>query len=385
MSGAIGSSRGAPAAPAPRDTLRVELGARGYDILVGSGLIGDAGAALRPLLRENRVFVVTDATVAPLHLPALEAALAGAGIAVETAVLPAGEQTKSFEHLAALADRLLEAGVERGSTLVALGGGVIGDLTGFAASIVLRGIDFVQIPTTLLAQVDSSVGGKTGINTRRGKNLVGSFHQPRLVLADIDTLATLPGRELLAGYAEVVKYGLLGDADFFAWLERNGQALLAGDPDLCRMAVTRSCAAKAAIVADDEREAGRRALLNLGHTFGHALEAECGYSDILLHGESVAIGMAMAFELSARLGLCPRADAARAVRHLAAVGLPTTPAAVARSAWNVERLIEHMHHDKKVSGGRIAFVLVRGIGQAFVTRDVPLDEVRHLLGAAVAA
>lgn len=367
------------------DRLRVELGARGYDILVGGGLIADAGSAVLPVLRQKRVFVVTDETVAPLHLPALEAALAAAGIAVETAILPAGEQTKSFEHLAALADRLLAAGIERGSTLVALGGGVIGDLTGFAAAIVLRGIDFVQIPTTLLAQVDSSVGGKTGINTARGKNLVGSFHQPRLVLADIDALATLPRRQLLAGYAEVVKYGLLGDAGFFAWLEQNGAGLLAGDADLQREAVTRSCAAKAAIVADDERETGRRALLNLGHTFGHALEAECGFSDTLLHGESVAVGMAMAFELSVRLGLCPRADAARAIHHLAAVGLPTTLSAIGRPRWNVERLVEHMHHDKKVVGGHLTFVLVRAIGDAFVTRDVKLDEVRDLLGAAIAA
>jgi 3-dehydroquinate synthase len=371
--------------PTRRDRLRVELGARGYDILVGGGLIAEAGSTMLPVLRQKRVFVVTDETVAPLHLPALESSLAAAGIAWDTAILPAGEQTKSFEHLAALTDRLLAAGVERSATLVALGGGVIGDLTGFAAAIVLRGIDFVQIPTTLLAQVDSSVGGKTGINTARGKNLVGSFHQPRLVLADIDALATLPRRQLLAGYAEVVKYGLLGDADFFAWLEQNGAGLLAGDAELQREAVTRSCAAKAAIVADDEREAGRRALLNLGHTFGHALEAECGFSDALLHGESVAVGMAMAFELSARLGLCPRADAARAIRHLAAMGLPTTLAAIGRPSWNVERLIEHMHHDKKVSGGRLTFVLVRGIGDAFVTRDVKLDEVRDLLGAAVAA
>lgn len=378
-------SEGGPGAAGRHDRLRVELGERSYEIIVGPGLIAGASEQLQPLLRERRVFVVTDSVVAPLHLPSLEASLARAGIAAETVVLPSGEQTKSFEHLEELVDRLLDAGVERSSTLVALGGGVIGDLTGFAASIVLRGIEFVQIPTTLLAQVDSSVGGKTGINTRRGKNLVGSFHQPRLVLADIDALATLPRRELLAGYAEVVKYGLLGDAAFFAWLEGNGQKILAGDPDLCREAVARSCAAKAAIVAADEREAGKRALLNLGHTFGHALEAECGYSAVLLHGESVAVGMALAFELSARLGLCPRADAARAVRHLASVGLPTTLAAVARPSWNVDRLVEHMHHDKKVSGGRLAFVLVRGIGDAFVTRDVPLDAVRQLLGAAVAA
>lgn len=367
------------------DRLQVALGDRSYDIVVGSGLIADAARYLQPLLRERRVFLVTDEIVAPLHLARFEGAMSAAGIAVESVVLPHGEQTKSFEHLEALADRLLEAGVERNSMLVALGGGVVGDLTGFAASIMLRGIDFVQIPTTLLAQVDSSVGGKTGINTRRGKNLVGSFHQPRLVLADIAALATLPRRQLLAGYAEVVKYGLLGDAPFFAWLERHGQAVLNGDADLCREAVMRSCAAKAAIVSQDEREAGRRALLNLGHTFGHALEAECGYSDALLHGEAVAIGMVMAFELSVQLGLCPSGDAARCVRHLASVGLPTTLAAVAGPGWSVDRLIDHMRHDKKVSGGRLTFVLARGIGDAFVTRDVPLDAVRQLLGTAMAA
>lgn len=378
-------SRLVEAAAATRDRLRVALGDRSYDIVVSSGLLRDAAAEIGPVLKRKRCFVVTDAMVAPRHLPALTASLEGAGIAVSSIVLPAGEQTKSFGELEQLCDRLLAAGIERGSTLVALGGGVIGDLTGFAAGIILRGIDFVQIPTTLLAQVDSSVGGKTGINTARGKNLVGCFHQPRLVLADIDALATLPRRQLLAGYAEVVKYGLLGDAPLFAWLEKNGAALLAGDPDLRREAVARSCAAKAAIVADDERETGRRALLNLGHTFGHALEAECGYSDQLLHGEAVAIGMAMAFELSAELGLCPRADAARAIRHMAAVGLPTSLAAIGRPSWNVERLIEHMRHDKKVAAGRIAFVLVRGIGEAFVATDVALDDVRRLLGAAAAA
>ena len=371
--------------PAQSERLRVELGGLGLAIVVGPRLLAAAVAALAPVLRDSRVVIVTDETVARFHLDRLEDGLRAAGVGFETIVLPAGEQTKSFEQLESLADRLLAAGVERGSTLLALGGGVIGDLTGFAASIVLRGIDFVQIPTTLLAQVDSSVGGKTGINPARGKNLVGSFHQPRLVLADIDALATLPRRDLLAGYAEVVKYGLLGDADFFAWLEKHGAALLDGDPALRREAVARCCRAKAAIVAGDERESGQRALLNLGHTFGHALEAECGYGDTLLHGEAVAIGMVMAFELSTRLGLCPPVDTARAIHHLAAVGLPTQLAAVARSSWNVERLIDHMRHDKKVSGGRISFVLVRGIGRAFVARDVPLDEVRNLLGAAIAA
>jgi 3-dehydroquinate synthase len=367
------------------DRLRVELGARGYDIYIGGGLLARAGVLLRPLLRQPRVFVLSDETVAALHLPAFQRVLEGDGRAVHAMVMPAGEQTKSFAHLERVMDELLAAGAERGSTLVALGGGVIGDLAGFAASILQRGIDFVQVPTTLLAQVDSSVGGKTGINTARGKNLVGSFHQPRLVLADIDTLASLPRRQLLAGYAEVVKYGLLGDADFFTWLEGHGPALIDGDPLLLQHSVRTSCAAKAAIVAADEREGGVRALLNLGHTFAHALEAECGYSGELLHGEAVAIGMVLAFDLSALLGLCPAEDAARVSRHLAAVGLPTTLGSVAGRIWDAERLIELMRRDKKVRGGRMTFVLARGIGQAVMADDVGAEDLRELLQLAVAA
>jgi 3-dehydroquinate synthase len=367
------------------DRLRVELGPRSYDILIGRGLMASAGRHLRPLLKQPRVIAVTDSTVAALHLASLTRALGDAGIACHPLVLPAGEQSKSFEQLEVVIDRLLEARIERSSVLVALGGGVIGDLAGFAASIVLRGIDFVQIPTTLLAQVDSSVGGKTGIDTRRGKNLVGSFHQPRLVLADIDTLATLPRRQVLAGYAEIVKYGLIGDAAFFAWLEDHGSALRDGDEAARQYAVKVSCAAKARIVAEDERESGVRALLNLGHTFAHALEAECGYSDDLLHGEAVAIGLVMAFDLSARLGLCAPDEAARVERHLAAVGLPTEPTSIAGRVWDIERLIDHMRSDKKVQGGRITFVLARGIGRAFVARDVDLQEVSGLLEEALAA
>jgi 3-dehydroquinate synthase len=284
-----------------------------------------------------------------------------------------------------LCERLLELKVERSSTLIALGGGVIGDVTGFAAAVLLRGIDCVQIPTTLLAQVDSSVGGKTGINTRRGKNLVGSFHQPRLVLADTGVLSTLPRRQLLAGYAEIVKYGLIGDPDFFAWLEGHGSAVIDGDPAARRHAVKASCAAKAAIVAADERERGTRALLNLGHTFAHALEAEVGYGDELLHGEAVSIGIVMAFELSARLNLCPWEDAARARRHLAAMGLPTGLDTENGRFWNTTNLVEHMSRDKKVKGGRISFVLARGIGQAFLSDDVAAAEVEALLTAAAAA
>jgi len=365
--------------------LTVALGPRSYDILVGGGLIARAGGYLRPLLKTPAVAIVSDETVARLYLDELERAFDGAGIRHSRALVPPGEASKDIRHLEALLDRILDQGIERGGMLVALGGGVVGDLAGFAASVLLRGVDFVQIPTTLLAQVDSSVGGKTGVNTRAGKNLVGSFHQPRLVLADIDALDSLPRRELLAGYAEVVKYGLLGDPAFFGWLETHGRALVDGDPAARRQAVLTSCAAKAAIVAADEREGGKRMLLNLGHTFAHALEAECGYTDELLHGEAVAIGMMMAFELSARLGLCPGEDVARVARHFAVVGLPTSPGSIRGRTWNPDRLIQHMHRDKKVADGRLTFILVRGIGQAFVTQEVAASEVAAVLERALAA
>ena len=367
------------------DRLGVALGDRSYDILVGEGLLGNAGRHIAPLLTRQPVFTVTDSTVGTLHLDELERALDDAGLAHETIVLPPGDQTKDFAHLAELAGTLLEARIERGSLLIAFGGGVIGDLVGFAASILLRGLDFIQIPTTLLAQVDSSVGGKTGINTPQGKNLVGSFHQPRLVLADTDVLSTLPRRELLAGYAEVVKYGLINDPDFFAWCEDHGLAVVEGDHAARRHAVLTSCAAKGAIVAEDERESGRRALLNLGHTFGHALEAETGYGSELLHGEAVAIGMVMAFELSSQLGLCPPEDVARLRRHLAAVGLPTGLEWLPGRSWSAEALIDHMSRDKKVKDGRIGFVLARGIGRAFVSREVETSDVAALLNGAIAA
>lgn len=367
------------------ESQRVALGDRSYDILVGDDLLASAGRHMAPLLRQQRVFIVTDTIIADLHLATLERALDEAGIAFEAIVLPPGEQTKDFAHLQSLTERLLEMKAERRSTLIALGGGVIGDLTGFAASVLLRGVDFIQIPTTLLAQVDSSVGGKTGINTRQGKNLVGAFHQPRLVLADTATLSTLPRRQLLAGYAEVVKYGLINDLDFFTWLEGHGTGVIEGDPDARRHAVLRSCTAKAAVVAEDERETGARALLNLGHTFAHAIEAETGYSGEFLHGEAVAIGMVMAFDLSAQLNLCPAEEAARMRRHLAAIGLPTGLEAAGMRAWSVENLLQHMHRDKKVKDGRIAFVLTRGIGRAFVSEEVDLSEVEALLTNAVAA
>ena len=367
------------------DTLRVELGARSYDILVGEGLLAGAGRHLAPLMGQRRALIVTDDKVADLHLASLERALDDAGLAYDAVVVPAGETTKDFAHLEQLLERLLDMNVERGTILLALGGGVIGDLTGFAAAVLLRGLDFVQIPTTLLAQVDSSVGGKTGINTRHGKNLVGAFHQPRLVLADTETLSTLPRREFLAGYAEVVKYGLINDAEFFTWLEGHGTGVIEGDAAARRHVVLTSCAAKAAIVAADERETGLRALLNLGHTFGHALEAETGYSGELLHGEAVAVGLVMAFELSARLNLCPAEDAARVRRHLATVGLPTGLEALGGRAWDTQRLAQHMRRDKKVRDGRVTFVLVRGIGQAFLAENVAAAEVEALLANAIAA
>ncbi|MDP6572282.1 MAG: 3-dehydroquinate synthase [Rhodospirillales bacterium] len=367
------------------DSVRVDLGARGYDILVGAGLLAAAGHYIRPLLRHPRVVVITDSNVAPLYLAAVETALGEADIECTAITLPAGEQTKDFAHLEALAEDLLAGKVGRDTTLVALGGGVIGDLAGFAAAITMRGMDFVQIPTTLLAQVDSAVGGKTGINTRHGKNLVGAFHQPRLVLSDIATLDTLPERELVAGYAEVVKYGLIRDAAFFRWLETNGLRLCGGDTEARRHAVAACCAAKAAIVAEDEREAGRRALLNLGHTFGHALEAQSGFGDTLLHGEAVAIGMVLAFELSARLGLCRPADTERVRRHLSEVGLPVGLRGPADRSWSADGLLVHMARDKKVLGGKLGLVLVRGIGEAFVTHDVDAQDMAAVLDAALGA
>ncbi len=367
------------------ETVRVELGSRSYDIVVGDDVLASAGEMMAPVLRRPRVIVVTDRHVADLHLETLLRSLSDGAVDAIPIVLDAGEQTKDISHFGKLMDAILGRGIDRDTALVALGGGVVGDLTGFAAATALRGIDFVQIPTTLLAQVDSSVGGKTGINSPHGKNLIGAFHQPRLVLADSRVLRTLPRREMLAGYAEVVKYGLIGDAAFFGWLEGHGADLIDGNPAKIRHAVVTSCRAKAAIVAADEREAGERALLNLGHTFGHALEAETGYSNTLLHGEAVAIGMVMAFDLSARLGLCPPDDAARVRRHLAAVGLPTGTNFTNSVLWDPARLMSHMGRDKKTRGGKLTFILVRGIGDAFVSRDVPVDELSAFMEGAVAA
>ena len=367
--------------------VRVELGDRGYDIVIGRGLIADAGARIAPLLRRPRAVVITDRTVAGLYLEPLMASLAAGGIDARAISLAPGEGTKGFVPLASLLDDLLAAGINRDTAIIALGGGVIGDLAGFAAAIVLRGIDFIQVPTTLLAQIDSSVGGKTGINSKYGKNLVGSFHQPRLVLVDTAALASLPRRELLAGYAEMVKYALIDDADFFEWLEANGAAIVgdgAGTEAARREAIARCCRAKARIVAEDEREAGVCALLNLGHTFGHALEAESGFGEALLHGEAVAIGTVMAFALSVRMGLCPADDLARVEAHFDAIGLAAAPPAIQGKSWCAANLLAHMARDKKVRDGRKTLILARGIGQSFITDEVTDGDILATFEAAVA-
>lgn len=361
------------------DIVRVELGDRAYNVEIGSGLIAVAGARIAPLLTRPKVWIVSEETVAALHLDALRTGLKAANITSEALILPPGEATKSWPHLQRVADWLLSQRVERNDIVIAYGGGVIGDLVGFAAAIHRRGIRFMQIPTSLLAQVDSSVGGKTGINAVQGKNLIGAFHQPSLVLADIDVLGTLTPRDFRAGYGEVAKYGMLGDADFFDWLEVNGPAMAAGDTPLRQEAVRRSVQMKADIVARDETEQGDRALLNLGHTFCHALEAATGYSDRLLHGEGVAIGCALAFELSSRLGLCAQEDPSRVRAHLAAMGTKKDLSDIPGDLPDADTLMSLMGQDKKVVAGQLRFILARSIGDAFVTGDVPTDAVKTLL------
>jgi 3-dehydroquinate synthase len=356
----------------------VALGVRAYDIIIGRGLLASLGERIKTLRPGARVAIVTDETVAAHHLAATETALEAASIGSARIVVPAGEGSKSYAIFEKVCEAIIAARVERNDLIVALGGGVIGDLAGFAAASARRGLDFVQVPTTLLSQVDSSVGGKTGINSRQGKNLVGAFHQPVLVVADSALLDTLPKREFRAGYAEVAKYGLLGDAAFFTWLEKNWQDVFAGGPAR-EHAIAVCCRAKAGIVARDERETGERALLNLGHTFGHALEAGCGFSGRLLHGEAVALGMALAFEFSAKKGLISAADAARASAHLAAVGLPTHVKDVPGGVPPVDILMELIAQDKKVKRGTLTFILVRGIGQAFIEKNTDATEVRAFL------
>jgi 3-dehydroquinate synthase len=370
-------------------TVKVDLAGRSYDIVIGPKLIDRVGELAKPLLARPKVIIVTDDTVAKLYGARVFNSFKSAGIEASIAVVPAGESSKEFDTFGQLMNALLDQKPDRKTTLVALGGGVVGDLTGFAAAVLLRGVDFIQIPTTLLAQVDSSVGGKTGINTRHGKNLVGAFYQPRLVVADTDVLDTLPKREMLAGYAEVVKYGLIDDPKFFDWCEVNGLAVLQGDAAKRTYAIERSCVSKARIVAADERETtDLRALLNLGHTFGHALEAETGFGPDLLHGEAVGTGMALAFDLSAALKLCPASDAERVRRHLGAIGLPVRLRSIGgdnRRTWDAAKLIEHMRGDKKAEAGKLTFILARGIGQAFVSRDVNEAQLHGLLDRAILA
>jgi len=362
-----------------RQTVRVDLGERSYDILIGPNLLKDAGALLTPIASRPRVFIVTDENVAGLHLGTLENSLKQAGLTANTRTLPVGEATKSIAQLDALLGWLIGAGANRDDILVALGGGVIGDLTGLAASLMKRGMKFVQIPTTLLAQVDSSVGGKTAINTAHGKNLVGAFYQPKLVLADTDVLATLPVREKRAGYAEIIKYGLIDDASFFATLETTGQDVIALEPAAIAEAVARSCQAKARIVAEDEREGGVRALLNLGHTFGHALEAANRFGPDLLHGEAVGTGMALALRYSVRLGLMSGQDAGRASSALETAGLITEIPRLNGGPYRASELVDFMRQDKKARGDRVPLILARGIGKSFIHPEADLGDVQDFL------
>ena len=360
-------------------TVKVALDDRAYDIYIGGALLTHAATYIAPLLPRPKLAIVTDTHVAPLHLKTLTDSLDAAGIAHDTFIVPAGEASKNVTQLETLCDWLLDQKIERNDCIIALGGGVIGDLTGFAAAILRRGTRFIQIPTTLLAQVDSSIGGKTAVNSSRGKNLIGAFHQPDLVLADMDVLATLPPREIGAGYAEIVKYGALGDAEFFDWLCANGQDVLALNSEATAHAVAESCKAKAAIVARDERESGDRALLNLGHTFGHAFEKLTGYGDALLHGEAVAYGMVLAFAYSADVGLCSAEDAERLRAHIAECGLPARMQAVGNGVFDADALIEAMGQDKKVQAGKMRFILARALGESFIAEDVTPQTLRPFL------
>ena len=350
--------------------VRVDLAGRSYNIKIGQGLLQDAAIHIAPFLKRKFVAIVTDKNVAAAHLSSLQNALVAGGIDSKAIVMPPGEATKSYVHFAEVCDGLLGAGVERKDIVIALGGGVIGDLTGFAAATLRRGVNFIQIPTSLLAQVDSSVGGKTGINSKHGKNLIGAFHQPVLVLADLDVLKTLPKRQRAAGYAEVVKYGLLGNAEFYGWLDKNLEAIMAGDVSKTQQAVKISCEMKASIVAEDETETGVRALLNLGHTFGHALEAAAGYSDTLLHGEAVAIGMVQAFGFSEMLGHCEQGLNRKVADHLRRAGLPTHVSDINAKLPPPEALLKLMYQDKKAEGGKLTFILTKSIGESFIAKGV---------------
>jgi 3-dehydroquinate synthase len=354
-------------------------GFKAYEVIVGQGLLTEAETWVGPFLTNKRVVMVTDSNVGPLHADRILTQFEAAGHRTHKIVVPAGEESKSYDGLKFVLDALLDYGLDRKDVVIALGGGVIGDLTGFACAVYMRGIDFIQIPTTVLAQVDSSVGGKTAIDHEKGKNLIGAFWQPRLVLCDLDILKTLPAREIRCGYAEIIKYGLLGDKTFFDWLEANDDKVLALEPEAILHAVARSVEMKAEIVAADEREGGQRALLNLGHTFGHALEAEVGFGDTLLHGEAVAIGMAQAFRYSALNGECTEEESDRAVAAIAHAGLPTAMSDIRNAPFDADRLITHMGHDKKAEGGTLTFVLVNGIGHAFVAKKVPAESIAEFL------
>ncbi len=363
-----------------RHSVPVDLAGRSYEIIIGRGVLAEAGQRISAVCPGGQVAIVTDRHVAELHLGNLQATLAASGIESTAVVLPPGEKTKSMVSLETVCDAVLAARLERGDAVIALGGGVIGDLTGFAAAIVRRGMRFIQIPTTLLSQVDSSVGGKTAINSRHGKNLIGAFHQPAIVLADTALLDTLPVREMRAGYAEVVKYGLLGNRNFFDWLEAGAwRHVFDGGPER-EEAVRISCASKAAIVARDETEQGDRALLNLGHTFGHALEAAVGYDGTrLVHGEAIAIGMRLAFDFSQEQGFCTGQDALRVRRHFETVGLPTDLHEVPGGVGTASTLLEAIRQDKKVARGALTFILVKGIGESFIARDIASDSVASFL------
>jgi 3-dehydroquinate synthase len=366
------------------ERVQVALGERSYDILIGEHLLAQAGKHIGEQVAGKNIIVVSDEQVARFYLHRLTGSLDEHKIRYRCVIVASGEASKSLGGFSTLAESLLEQKPDRGTVLVALGGGVVGDLAGFAASVLLRGVDYIQIPTTLLAQVDSSVGGKTGINSKYGKNLIGSFHQPKLVIADTATLATLPKRQWLCGYAEMLKYALINDAAFFAWLEEHAQAMLGGDNGLLQQAIATSCIAKSAIVSRDEKEHGPRALLNFGHTFGHALEAETGFGDALLHGEAVAIGMMLAFETSVAMGLCPKADLERLRAHYQAVGLHAAPLGTLAKC-TADSLMTHFSHDKKTKGGALTFILTRGIGQGFVANNVDKSVIREVLAAALAS
>ena len=361
------------------DILKVDLQDRSYNIVIGSDLIKNVGQFIPSLIKNTSVIIITDQNVADFHLSKLVYALDAEKLAYSVVTLPPGESTKEFNHFQNLISKILDKNPERSTSLIALGGGVVGDLAGFAASIILRGINYFQIPTTLLAQVDSSVGGKTGVNSEHGKNLIGTFYQPKGVLIDTNVLATLSKRELLAGYAEVVKYGIIGDKKFFEWLEINGEALIKGDEGLQKYAIMESCRAKAKIVNQDEKETGNRALLNFGHTFGHALEAEMGYSSRLLHGEAVAIGMLLAFDLSVLMGFCAKEEAARVQKHFLSMGLPTQLDDILEKNYDSQVLLDHMARDKKVKNGQLNFILTRGVGNAFITSEVERESVIAVL------